>query len=150
MRQYEERNPGVPAARFACWVGAVVDLLAGIQLLLPSSTHVLGFAGLRASGGAGLPATMAAVLMFGFSGILLWAQSRIVKRRAVMLVTLLVVVALAAANLTFGLLGDITWAALAGPLLIQTGLTALFSTAYFGLIRRRTVFGQRGRLQRLG
>lgn len=150
MAHYDERVPGADAARFVCWLGAIVDLLAGIQLLLPSSVHILSFRGLRAPGVAGAPAVTAAILMFGFTLILLWAQARVVKRRAVLLITLAVVVSLALANVVNGIAGALSWEELFGPLLIQAALIALFGTSYASLARRQTLFKQRGRLQKMG
>ena len=116
--------------RITYLLGAVIDLLAGVQLLLPESTRILGFEGLRASGKVGLPATTAAVLMFGFTAILVWGQVRPVERRAILLITLSVIVTLAVVNVVSGLMDVQSWNALVGPLAIQTVLGTLFATSY--------------------
>lgn len=121
--------------RATYWIGALVDALAGIQLLMPASASILGFQGLRLPGAEGYPAVTAAVLMFGFSAILVWAHLRTVERRRVLLFTLLVVIGLALSNIVFGFSGAIPWRELLPPLVIQTILTALFTTSYLITVR---------------
>ena len=108
------------------WLGAIVDALAAVQLLLPTSRSLLGFPGLRASGVAGQPAIMAAVLMLGWSVVLVWAHLRTRERRAVLAITLGVVLALAVSNIAYGLSGSLPWAQLAAPLAIQAVLGTMF------------------------
>ena len=115
--------------RATYWIGAIVDALAAVQLLTPVGARVLGFAGLRAPGAAGQPAIVAAVLMLGWSVVLVWAHLRTRERRAVLAITLAVVLALAASNLVLGATGAMTWSALAPTLAIQTVLTALFAAS---------------------
>jgi hypothetical protein len=116
--------------QFTYWAGAVVDVLAGIQLLMSKRVTLLGFQGMRTAGAAGLPAITAAVLMFGFTGILVWAQSRPVERRAVLLVTLVVIIILAAVNIGSGMRRLQSWEMIVPPLLIQTVLATLFASSY--------------------
>jgi hypothetical protein len=135
---------GLNMVRLTYWLGAFVDALAGIQLLMPTSTTILGFQGLRSPGAAGYPAVTAAVLMFGFSAVLVWAHLRTVDRRRILLFTLLVVVALAAANACFGVSGALPWSRLAPPLAIQAVLVVLFASSYVITVReaaRRTAAG---------
>ncbi|MFA5845151.1 MAG: hypothetical protein WC971_10030 [Coriobacteriia bacterium] len=112
--------------RATYWIGAIVDALAAVQLLLPTSTRVLGFAGLREPGAAGQPAVIAAMLMLGFSAVLIWAHLRTRERRAVLSITLVVILALAAGNVALGLAGAMPWAQLAPTLAIQAVLATLF------------------------
>lgn len=116
--------------RFTYWAGAIIDILAGIQLLVPDNVTILGLPGMRAAGLAGMPAIVAAVLMFGFAAILIWAQYRPVERRALLFVTLAVIVALASANVVSGVQGWQVWGTLVPPLLVQTVLTALFTISF--------------------
>lgn len=109
------------------WLGAIVDALAAVQLLLPTSASLLGFPGMREPGAAGRPAIMAAVLMLGFSAILIWAHLRTRERRGVLAITLAVVLGLALANVVLGLTGAIPWSQLAAPLAIQAVLTVMFA-----------------------
>ena len=115
--------------RATYWVGAIVDALAAVQLLLPTGSQLLGFAGLRAPGAAGQPAIIAAVLMLGWSAVLVWAHLRTRERRAVLAVTLGVVLALAAGNVVLGVSGAMAWRALAPTLGIQTGLAVMFAAS---------------------
>ena len=103
--------------------------LAAVQLLTPVGSRVLGLAGLRAPGAAGQPAIVAAVLMLGWSVVLVWAHLRTRERRAVLAITLAVVLALAAGNLALGATGAMAWSVLAPTLGIQAVLTALFATS---------------------
>lgn len=112
--------------RATYWIGAIVDALAAVQLLLPTSARMLGFAGLREPGAAGQPAIVAAILMLGFSAVLIWAHLRTRERRAVLSITLIVVLALAAGNVALGLTGAMPWTRLAPTLVIQAVLATLF------------------------
>ena len=115
--------------RATYWIGAIVDTLAAVQLLLPRSVQVLGFAGLREAGAAGQPAIVAAVLMLGFSAVLVWAHLRTRERRAVLGITLAVVAGLAAGNVALGLSGAMSWTQLAPTLVIQAVLATLFGAS---------------------
>ena len=116
--------------RATYWIGAIVDALAAMQLLLPTTSRVLGFQGLRAPGAAGQPAIVAAVLMLGFSAILIWAHLRTRSRRGVLAVTFVVVLALAVGNIVLGLSGATPWAQLAPTLVIQTILAVMFGLSF--------------------
>lgn len=116
--------------RATYWLGAIVDALAGVQLLTPVGTKVLGFEGLRAPGAAGAPAITAAALMFAWSAVLIWAHLRTRQRRTILAITGVLVFALAAANVTYGVTGVEPWADLAAPLAIQAVLLVMFSVAH--------------------
>ena len=113
--------------RTTYWLGAIIDLLAGLQLLFPESTRIIGFEGLKAQGNLGLPAVTAAVLMFGFTAILIWAQLKPVRRRGILFITLAVIITLATVNVVSGLRGLLPWNKLIGPLVIQGTLVMLFT-----------------------
>lgn len=136
VRRYQQRDREVRLARFACWLGALVDVLAAVQLMLPSSATILGFLGLRFPGAAGVPAVSAAVLMLGFAAVLVWAQQKVVSRRAILLITLAVVLLLALANVVHALAGTLPFGAVIGPLAIQLVLIGLFARSYIGLVRQ--------------
>ena len=112
--------------RATYWIGAIVDAGAAAQLLTPAGSRLLVFPGLRAPGAAGQPAIIAAVLMLGFSTVLVWAHLRTRERRAVLAITLAVVLALAAGNIVLGMSGAMRWVQLAPTLAIQAVLAALF------------------------
>jgi hypothetical protein len=115
--------------RATYWIGAIVDALAAVQLLTPTGSRVLGLPGLCPPGAAGQPAIIAAVLMLGFSTVLFWAHLRTRERRAVLGITLAVVLGLAAGNVALGMTGALTWAALAPTLVIQVVLATLFGVS---------------------
>jgi hypothetical protein len=117
------------------WLGAIVDALAAVRLLMPTSTTLLGFAGLRAPGAAGQTAIAAAVLMLGFSAVLIWAHLRTRERRGVLAITLVVVLTLAASNVAFGVTGALPWSQLLAPLAIQAVLATMFAISV-GIARR--------------
>ncbi|MDR3686562.1 MAG: hypothetical protein P4L93_06380 [Coriobacteriia bacterium] len=127
--------------RLTYWLGAIVDALAAVQLLLPTGTTLLGFPGLRAPGAAGQPAIIAAVLMLGFSAILVWAHLRTRERRGVLAITLAVILALAANNIALGTTGTLPWAQLVPPLVIQAVLATLFASS---LVAARAAAIERG------
>jgi hypothetical protein len=114
--------------RASYWLGAAIDALAALQLLIPSGTKVLFLGGLRPAGSAAQPAIMAAALMLGFSALLLWADRRPAQRRGVLAATLAVVVGLALGNLALGVNGDLQLSGFAPTLVIQAVLTALFTS----------------------
>jgi peptidoglycan/LPS O-acetylase OafA/YrhL len=116
--------------RATYWIGAIVDALAALQLLWPTGSKVLGFPGLRAPGVAGQPAIVAAVLMLGWSVVLVWGHLRTRDRRTVLAITLVVVAALAASNVALGVSGATPWAQLAPPLAIQAVLMAMFAASW--------------------
>jgi hypothetical protein len=116
--------------RATYWLGAIVDALAAVQLLTPTSSTILGFPGLRAPGVAGLPAITAAILMLGFSVMLIWAHLRTRERRTVLAITLVVVLALATGNIVLAATGATPWAALVPTLAIQVVLIVLFALSW--------------------
>jgi hypothetical protein len=129
--------------RLTYWLGAIVDALAAVQLLLPTGSTLLGFPGLRSPGAAGQPAVMAAVLMLGFSAILVWGHLRTRERRTLLAITLAVILALAANNLVLGATGALPWAQLVAPLAIQAVLAVMF-TLSFRIARAAALERERG------
>ena len=113
--------------RATYWLGAMVDALAAVQLLLPTSVGFLGLHGLRSPGAAGQPAVTAAVLMLGFAAVLIWAHLRTRHRRMVLAIALVVVVALTVSNLALGFSGASSWVTLLLPLVVQTILIIMFA-----------------------
>jgi hypothetical protein len=112
------------------WLGAIVDALAAVQLLTPTGTRVLGFDGLRAPGAAGQPAIIAAVLMLGFTAVLIWGHLRTRHRRTLLAITCVVVLGLASGNISLGLAGAMAWSQLAPTLAIQAVLATMFALSF--------------------
>ncbi len=115
--------------RISYWVGAVVDFLAAIQLMLPTSVTVVGFKGMRPFGAGAQPALMAAVLMLGFTALLLWADRQPFERRAVLGVTLMVVVGFVLSEMWVGFTGARPWADMLPMFMVQVVLIVLFGIA---------------------
>jgi heme A synthase len=116
--------------RATYWLGAIVDALAAVQLLTPAGSTILGTRGLRPPGmAAAQPAIMAAVLMLAWSALLIWAHLRTRERRAVLAITLAIVLVLAAVNVGLGLMGAIAWSELVLPLTLQAILSAMFGAS---------------------
>jgi hypothetical protein len=135
----------VRIASVALWTGAVVDALAALQLLLPTTFVVASFAGLRQSGEAGQLALEAAALLLGWSAIEIWAAARPVERRAVMYVGLAVLVVFAAQNAWQVAVAGADLGANLPILVLQVALIVLFVVAIVAVrreaTRRRPYFG---------
>jgi hypothetical protein len=116
--------------RATYWLGAIVDALAAVQLMTPVGATVLGFPGMRAHGAAGQPAVMAAVLMLGWSVVLIWGHLLTRDRRTLLPITLGVILALAASNIVLGATGALPWSQLIAPLLIQSVLAVMFAMSF--------------------
>ncbi len=116
-------------ARVALWVGAVIDALAALQLLLPVTFAVGAFAGLRASGPAGQLAVESAALLLGWSAIEVWAARRPVERRAVIYVGFTVLAVFLAQNAWLLATGRADVAATAPILVLQVAVVLLFAVA---------------------
>ena len=115
--------------RATYWLAAVAYVLAAVQLMMPTSMTILGFAGLRAPGAAGQPAVVAAVLYVGWSFVLIWAHLRTRQRRAILAISLGVTFATAGVNLLLGLTGAVTWDHLIGTLVFQALFAVLFGVS---------------------
>ncbi len=73
-----------------CYVaGAVADALIGILLLFPAlSAETLGLAEVPSRLSERLALQMTAVLLFGWTGLLLWGAQSPIERRGVLLLTI--------------------------------------------------------------
>jgi hypothetical protein len=116
--------------RATYWIGAIIDALAAVQLLMRTGSQFLGFAGQRASGAPGQPAIVAAVLMLGWSAVLVWAHLRTRERRGVLAITLGVILALAAVNVALAAIGALPWSQVAAPLVVQAVLATMFAFSF--------------------
>ena len=70
--------------RFSYWVGAACDAVVGVRMLMP---EMMGEAGFRYAMGT------SAALMFGWTGLLIWADRKPVERKGVLLITIFPVLA---------------------------------------------------------
>jgi hypothetical protein len=129
-------------ARIALWVGAVVDALAALQLLLPVTFTVGGFAGLRASGPGGQIAVGSAALLLGWSAIEIWAARRPVERQAVLFVGFAVLVVFLAQNAWLMVTARAEVATTLPILVLQIGIVVLFAAAIRAVRSGRRVVQQ--------
>lgn len=117
--------------RFCFWIGALIDLLVGVQMLFPT---VLGFSSVSASSiGPDLESGLrsGAPLMLGWTALLLWADRKPLERKGVLLLTVfpLLTVWMIIEVLLF-LSGDPMYSGILPTLVIQMTLIALFIVGY--------------------
>lgn len=108
--------------RVSYWAGAVADLLIGVLTLIPSR---MGEAEFR------YPMGLAAAVMFGWVGLLIWADRDPVKRKGVLIPTIAVVAGLMASGLYAVASGIFAWPRIVPTTLLGIALIALFSFSYF-------------------
>lgn len=116
-------------ARIALLTGAVVDALAALQLMLPTTFSAAGFAGLRSAGGAGQMAIESAALLLGWSAIEVWASRQPLERRAIIYVGLTVLAVFLVQNAWLLGTGQVEAATTLPLVVLQVGLVALFAVA---------------------
>jgi hypothetical protein len=106
-------NHKILLLRISFWIGAIIDALAAIQLLIPSFwASSYGLTIDTPSGALNLALVTAATLMLGWTGLLIWADRKPLERKGILLLTVFPVV--------FGLAANNVYAA-------ATGLTPLLS-----------------------
>jgi hypothetical protein len=119
--------------RISYWVGAVVDLLAAVQMLCPPLFGLaMGLPGFAPGIEYRYAMGMGASLMVGWTALLLWADRRPLERKGVLPLTVLPVIAGLAANQARGVLGGFLPALAVLPIwALQGGLAALFLGSYW-------------------
>jgi hypothetical protein len=122
-------NHGVKVLKIAYVVGAVADLAVFLMMVLPQfATAFWGFEAFTeqyffAMGNA-------APLMLGWTLLLLWAYKKPTERRFVALLTILIIVGIAATNIIMITRGLFTVADMLPSFLSQALLLGLFSYGY--------------------
>jgi hypothetical protein len=108
--------------RISYWVGAIVDLIAGVQMAWPPLfAYAMG---------------MGASLMFGWTALLLWADRRPVDRMGVLPLTIVPVIGGLALNEAVGVGSGFLSVMAAAPIwALQAAISALFLVSY-GVARR--------------
>jgi hypothetical protein len=115
------------------WTGAIIDGLAALQLLLPNLFAALNWLptfqpSLEYNYAAGVGAS----LMLGWSVLLIWANRRPYERKAVLLITVVPVIAgLVFTEIWVALSGPVVWGGLIPIWVLQAVLVTLFSFSYF-------------------
>ena len=117
--------------RISYWAGAVLDLLAGLTMLVPA----LFIFNNRLSSFYPTPAYryamgMGAPLMLAWSILLLWADRKPLERKGILLITLLVVFGEVINEIVAACTGYIAAIALIPTWTIQAVLSALFIFSY--------------------
>ncbi len=129
--------------RISFWVGAIIDGFVAIQLLIPS--FWASFSGLTSytpSATLSFGLIIASSLMWGWTGLLIWADRKPLERKGILLLTTFpVVFGLAANNIYATASGLIMLQSVLVPLAIQCILTALFLYSYINA-RKETPSGQ--------
>lgn len=118
--------------RASCWIGAITDVGAAIQMLFPD---IFIFAyrprAFAPSLELGYAMGMGASLMLGWTVLLLWAAQRPIERRGILVITVVPVIAGLAINEMVGIANGLLPV---GPLVpvffLQGGLTGLFLFSY--------------------
>lgn len=121
-----------PLLRWSYAVGAAIDGLMVVVMLLPPrwGGRMLGLEAFSPGPDYRYAMALAAALMAGWTALLVWAARSPVERRAILLLTVLVVVGLMAANLYAVASGFVAFAGVAPTLAMQLGLCVLFVLGY--------------------
>jgi len=122
----------IRALRVAYWVGAVVDAVAGVQMLSPRLTAFgMGLGDFRPGPDYVYAMGMGAALMFGWTALLLWADRAPMERRDVLALTVVPVIAgLALNEVVAARSGFLSLPAVAPIWALQLMLAVLFLTAW--------------------
>ncbi|MHB8086687.1 MAG: hypothetical protein ACYDH2_00410 [Anaerolineaceae bacterium] len=120
--------------RASYWVGAVVDVVAGLIMLFPSLYGIFN----QQTGFLATPAFlnvawMGAPLMFGWTVLLLWADRKPVERRAVLLITLIPIIGNAIDQIVSVYTGFYPLSVAIPQWFIQAILITLFTFSYFNV-----------------
>jgi hypothetical protein len=117
--------------RAAFLIGAVIDALMIPLMLIPALARIFwGF--------TSFPATykyamiMGAALMLGWTLLLIWAYRRPIERRGVALLTIVVILGIALANIYAVASGLISVSRMLLSWVVQVILLTVFSIGYFG------------------
>lgn len=123
--------------RISYWVGAIVDLAAGVQMLCPPLFALgMGLTNFNPGPDYRYAMGMGASLMFGWTALLLWADRRPIERMGVLPLTVVPVIAGMALNEASGTgSGFLSLAATAPIWALQAAISALFLVSY-GVARR--------------
>lgn len=117
--------------RVAYLVGAIVDALMIPLMLIPALARIFwGFTEFTSTYRYAM--MMGAALMLGWTLLLIWAYIKPVERRGVALLTIAVILGIAAANVYAVMIDLIPATRMVLLWVMQAILLTLFSAAYFG------------------
>jgi len=125
-------NHGIRWLRISYWIGATVDFIAGWIMLVPALFVFMNQPAVfhpadeyRYAMGMGAP------LMFGWTLLLLWADRKPLERKAILPITLLVILGEIITQVWGVSVGYVPLDAVASTFIIQAVLVSLFCFAYF-------------------
>lgn len=131
------KNNVIRWLRVSYWVGAVVDFVAGLMMLIPSLFEFMNqpvdfhpMNDFRYAMGTGVP------LMFGWTILLLWADRKPLERKDVLPITLVVVVGEIITQVWGISVGFVPLGALIPSFIMQAIIMSLFTFSYFNAKRK--------------
>jgi hypothetical protein len=126
-------NHKILLLRISFWIGAIIDALAAIQLLIPSFwASSYGLTIDATNGALNLALVTAATLMLGWTGLLIWADRKPLERKGILPLTVFPVVFGLAANNVYAAATGLTPLLSVIPLLaMQCIISCLFLFSYF-------------------
>lgn len=129
-------NKAIRWLRISYWAGAIVDLLAFLEMLFPGALQAaLGETGPEINMEFRLALAFGAPLMIGWTVLLLWADRKPMERRGVLAITLCpVLVGLLIRGLVGAASGVFTGSTAVAAIAVPIALTTLFS---YSLLRAR-------------
>jgi len=126
------RQNKIRLLRLSYWIGAIIDGFVAIQLLIPNFwASFNGITTYTPNETLNFALFIASALMWGWTGLLIWADRKPLERKGTLLLTTFpVVFGLAANNVYAAASGLITLQSGLPSLAIQCALTALFLFSY--------------------
>jgi hypothetical protein len=118
--------------RISYWVGAVLDGLWVIPMLLPEIGHAIyGIEDMVIDGGMRYALAVGAALMAGWTVLLIWADRKPVERRGIILLTIVPVIAgLRLSEIYLFVYGYVTVADMIPSWIMGAAVLALFIFSY--------------------
>ncbi len=115
--------------KLSCWIGAVVDAVAALMLMIPElDARITGTALTNSALTYSVPTATAAALMWGWTVLLAWAAFKPLERHGVLVITIFPVLTGLMGYRLYGLISAQVDPARNIPILIlQFGLMAIFS-----------------------
>jgi hypothetical protein len=130
------KNNAVRWLSMSYWIGAVVDFVAGLMMLIPSLFEFMNQPAdfhpaldFRYAMGMGAP------LMFGWTVLLLWADRKPLERKDILPITLVVVVGEITTQVWGISIGFVPTGALIPTFIMQAIILSIFSFSYFNARR---------------
>lgn len=125
-------NKGVILLRTSYWVGAIVDLVAGLIMIFPGLYALFnGLPGFTATPAFRNIAGMGAPLMLGWTALLIWADRKPVERKAILLITLIPIIGNAINQILSVLSGAIEISVAIPQWILQFLLILMFGVSYW-------------------